>query len=234
MRRYILLSIAFALLSCSPIRKYENLPEVKAWENDIQKFEQLDKSETYPNDAILFAGSSSIRLWTTLERDMAPYPIIQRGYGGAKLSDFVVYADRIFDPHPCKAIVLFVANDITGSDQDKKPEEVASLFKNVLKTIRKLHPVTPVFWIEVTPTASRRKVWPEIQKANTLIKDICDKQRNTYFIKTDYAFLNENGAPKDELFRADKLHLTEKGYEVWTQIIKKELNNMLFPHPAII
>ncbi len=234
MRRYILLLIALALLSCSPIRKYQNLPEVKAWENDIQKFEQLDKSETYPNDAILFAGSSSIRLWNTLDRDMAPYHIIQRGYGGAKLSDFVVYADRIFDPHQCKAIVIFIANDITGSEQDKTPKDVEALFRNVLKTIRILHPSTPVFWIEVTPTPSRWKVWPEIQKANALIKDICDKQRNTYFIRTDYAFLNENGVPKDELFRADKLHLTEKGYEVWTQIIKKELNKVLFPHPTVI
>jgi len=227
MRRFLLLLISISLLSCSPISKYQNLPEVKIWEKDIQKFEQLDRSEIYPEDAILFAGSSSIRFWTSLEKDMAPYHIIQRGYGGAKLSDFAVYAGRIFNPHPCKAIVLFIANDITGTELDKTPKEVAALFRNVLKTIRKKHSSTPVFWIAVTPTASRWKVWPEIQKANSLINDVCDKQRNTYFIKTDYAFLNENGLPKDELFRDDKLHLTEKGYQVWTEIIKKEINSVL-------
>ena len=227
MRKNIVLLISFILLACSPIRKYQNLPEVRFWENDIQKFEQLDKSEKYPEDAILFAGSSSIRFWTSLEKDMAPYHIIQRGYGGAKLSDFAVYAGRIFDPHKCKAIVIFIANDITGSDNDKTPEEVATLFRNVLKTIRKVHPATPIFWIAVTPTFSRWKVWPEIQKANTLIKKIYDNQKNTYFIRTDFAFLNENGLPKDELFRDDKLHLTERGYVVWTEIIKKELNNVL-------
>lgn len=227
MRRLILLLISFALLSCSHIRKYQDLPEIQAWEKDIQKFEQLDKSESYPEDAILFAGSSSIRLWTTLEKDMVPYHVIQRGYGGAKLSDFIIYAGRIFDSHQCKAIVLFIANDITGSEMDKTPKAVAELFRKVLKIIRKVHPSTPVFWIEVSPTASRWKVWPEIQKANTLIKDICDNQRNTYFIKTDFAFLNENGVPKEELFRDDKLHLTEKGYEVWKEIIKKELDTVL-------
>ena len=191
MRRYIILIISAVLLSCSPVRKYQNLPEVRFWEKDIQKFEQLDNSEKYPDDAILFAGSSSIRLWTSLDKDMAPYHIIQRGYGGAKLSDFVVYAGRIFDPHQCKAIVLFIANDITGIQVDKTPKEVAGLFRNVLRTIRKMHPATPVFWIAITPTASRWKVWPEIQKANSLIKEICDNQKNTYFIKTDFAFLNE-------------------------------------------
>ena len=227
MRRYILLFASLFLLSCSPVRKYQDLPEVRSWDNDIQKFEQLDKSEKYPDDAILFAGSSSIRLWNTLEKDMSPYHIIQRGYGGAKLSDFAVYANRIFSPHKCKAIVIFIANDIMGTAQDKTPEEVAALSRNVLKTIRKSHPKTPVFWIAVTPTALRWKVWPEIQKANELIRNICEQKKNTYFIKTDFAFLNENGEPMDELFRDDKLHLTEKGYAVWTQIIKKELDRVL-------
>jgi hypothetical protein len=213
---------SFVLLSCSPVRKYRDLPEVKSWDKDIQRFELLDKSEKYPDDAILFAGSSSIRLWSTLEKDMAPYNVIQRGYGGAKLSDFVVYANRIFSPHKCKAIVIFIANDIMGTSQDKTPKEVGALFWNVLKTIRKSHPSTPVFWIAVTPTPSRWKVWPEIQKANAIIRKICEDKKNTYFITTDFAFLDENGKPKDELFRDDKLHLTEKGYVVWTDIIKKE------------
>ena len=227
MRKYILLFITLAVISCYPVRKYQSLPEVKVWETDIQEFEKLDKSEAYQKDAILFAGSSSIRLWTTLEKDMAPYPVIQRGYGGAKLSDFIVYASRIFDPHPCKAVVIFIANDITGSDQDKSPQEISRLFRNLLRTIRKTHPVTPVFWIAITPTESRWKVWPEIQKVNTMIRTICDNQKNTYFIRTDFGFLNEKGEPKSELFRDDRLHLTEKGYEVWTEIIKKELDRIL-------
>jgi len=227
MRRSIILLISFVLLSCSPVRKYQNLPEVKAFEKDIRKFEQLDKSETYAEEAILFAGSSSIALWSTLEKDMAPYPVIQRGYGGAKLSDFVVYAGRIFDPHPCKAIVIFIANDIANGEKDKSPAEVAGLFRNLLKIIRKKHHDTPVFWIAITPTPLRWKAWPEIEKANNMIKEICDKTKNTYFIRTDFAFLNESGQPMDELFRDDKLHLSNKGYAVWTEIIKKELNRVL-------
>ena len=158
---------------------------------------------------------------------MAPYPVIQRGFGGSRLSDVAVYGDRIVKPHPCRAIVLFVANDITGSEQDKSPEEVAALFKNVLKTIRKSHPDTPVFWIEVTPTSSRWKVWPEIQKSTLLIRKVCDNHKNTYSIRTDFAFLNEDGKPRDELFVTDKLHLNAQGYSVWTNIIRNELIRVL-------
>lgn len=232
MRRSLLLALSVLIISCSPLKKYETSPSVLAWENDIQKFEELDKSEIYSPDAVLFAGSSSIRLWSTLATDMAPYPVIQRGFGGSRLSDLAVYAERIFEPHPCKAIVLFVANDIAGNDLDKSPEEVASLFKNVLKTIRKSHPETPVFWIEVTPCSSRWKVWPEIQKATALIRKVCENQKNTYSIRTDFAFLNNEGKPKDELFVKDLLHLNPDGYAVWTDIVKKELRKTV-PIPTV-
>ncbi len=158
---------------------------------------------------------------------MSPYPVIQRGYGGAKLSDFAIYASRIFNPHQCRAIVIFVANDITGSDEDKTPEQVAALCQQVLDTIRVRHPQTPVFWIETTPTSSRWTVWPRIKEANDLIKNICDTQSNTWFISTDSSFLNEKGLPNDKLFRDDRLHLNSDGYEIWTGIIKDELNKVL-------
>ena len=197
-------------------------PETNVWEKNMRKFEHLDSVETYPASAVLFAGSSSIRLWSSLASDMAPYPVIQRGYGGARLSDFSVFADRIIYPHSCRAIVLFVANDITGSEADKTPEEVRDLFLNVLKTIRDKFPDTPVFWIAITPTGLRWKAWPQVEKANILIQKACKKQNNTYFISTKNVFLSSSGLPKDELFRADRLHLNEEGYAVWSGIIKKE------------
>lgn len=223
MRRYLIILLALAAVACSPTGKYKSLPEVKAWDKDIRAFEQTDSSTGYPAEAVLFAGSSSIRLWNTLEKDMAPYQVIQRGYGGAKLSDFAVYADRIFSPHQCRAIVIFIANDITGNADDKTPEEVAKLFRSVLKTIRSNHRETPVFWIEVTPTPLRWKAWTEIQKANNLIRNICETSGNTYFIKTADAFLDGSGNPESSFFLSDRLHLTPKGYELWTKIIKKEL-----------
>jgi glycerophosphoryl diester phosphodiesterase len=219
-------------ISCSPVKKYESLPEVKAWESDISEFERLDRSETYPPDAILFTGSSSIRLWETLKSDMTPYSVIQRGFGGSKLSDFVVYANRIVAPHPCSAIVIFIANDITGDVKDKSPEEVASLFRSALKIIRKTHRETPLFWIQFTPTPLRWKAWEKINEASRLIRNICKNQANTYFINTESYFLGTDGKPIERYFVDDKLHLNSEGYKLWTQIIKKEINKVV-PYPKV-
>jgi hypothetical protein len=227
MTRYLFLWLMLAGISCSPVRDYRQLPAVKSWEGDIRKFEHQDSIQTYSADAILFAGSSSILLWTSLAHDMAPYPVIQRGYGGAKLSDLAVYASRIIYPHHCRAIVMFVANDITGNSDDKSPEEVARLFGYVLKTIRKKFPDTPVFWIATTPTPLRWAVWPKIQEAGRLIMKSCDKDKKAHYITTDFAFLSTSGLPKEDLFRPDRLHLNEEGYRVWTEVIKKDLQKVL-------
>jgi hypothetical protein len=223
----LLLSILFIGMACSPISKYTSQPNVLSWEKDIREFEKKDSAETYSPNAILFTGSSSIRLWSTISTDMAPYEIIHRGYGGAKFSDFAVYAKRIIYPHKFKAMVFFIANDITGSDQDKTPEEVTKLCNYVVKTVHHKYPRTPVFWIEITPTPSRWKVWSKANEANRQIKELCKKTSDFYVIETTASYLDSNGLPRKELFREDQLHLNKDGYAIWTEIIKNALNKNL-------
>jgi len=227
MNRKYLIIILLAAASCIPLTKYRSLPEVKAWETEIEKFEKQDIQKSYPSDAILFAGSSSIRLWSTMGKDMLPYNVIQRGYGGAKLSDFAVYANRIIYPHDCQAIVIFIANDISGGDDDKSPLEVSQLFRKTLYIIRRKFPDKPVFWISVTPTPKRWHVWPEIREAGEMIRKICNSHKNTYYIDTEKYFLNSSGLPRKELFVEDQLHLNADGYKIWAGIIKNELRTVL-------
>lgn len=227
MIRNLCLIALFLIISCTPLHTYRSQPEVKAWEPEIEKFEQLDFSKSYPDDALLFAGSSSIRLWSTINRDMLPYNVIQRGYGGAKLSDFSVYADRIIYPHQCKAIVIFIGNDISGDANDKSPLEVSKLFRQTLYVIRRKFRETPVFWISITPTPARWHVWPEIREANDMIEGICQSHRNTYYINTETVFLTSSGLPRNELFVEDRLHLNARGYSIWSGIIKDNLDKVL-------
>ena len=44
---------------------------------------------------LLVTGSSSVRMWDSIHSDLAPFQVVQRGYGGAKLTDFNYYAHRI-------------------------------------------------------------------------------------------------------------------------------------------
>jgi len=226
--RLLLSSILLAgfLASCNVSRKY-TAEATKNWEKDILKFEQQDKSEKDPANAILFAGSSSIRLWSTLKEDVAPYPVIQRGFGGSKFSDMAVYAKRIIYPHQFKALVIFEANDITGSKTDKTPAEVDKLFRNIVKTVRKKYADQPIFLFEITPTKSRWAVWPTVKQTNQMLKETCSKLHNTYFIETASSYLNKDGVPRNELFIKDMLHQNHEGYIIWGDLAKKKLDEVL-------
>ena len=221
-----LLLLLFLLASCSVSKKYTKEATSK-WEKDIINFEQLDKSVKDPENAILFAGSSSIRLWSTLREDVAPYPVIQRGFGGSRFSDLAVYAKRIIYPHQFRALVIFEANDITGGKADKTPAEVVKLFGEIVKTVRKKYKDQPILLFEITPTKSRWAVWPIVKQTNQLLKESCSKMHNTYFIETASAYLTQDGQPRTELFIKDMLHQNHDGYTIWGNLVRKKLDEVL-------
>jgi hypothetical protein len=200
---------------------------VKKWEEAIVEMEERDASEEDAEGAILFVGSSSIRRWDTIGEDMAPYEVIQRGFGGSKWSDVAVYADRLITPHEFQAAVFFVGNDISGKGEDKTPEEVAGLFSHVLGKVRAHAPEAAVFYIAVTPTEKRWEVWPQIKEANAAARAACEADKNAWFIGTESIFLDEEGEPRAELFAEDQLHLNEGGYALWAAAIQSHLDTVL-------
>ena len=190
------------------------------WESSIVAFEEEDKHTEYTGQAILFIGSSSIRLWQTLAEDMAPHPVINRGFGGATMVDVLHYAERILASHKPRAIVLFVANDITGKVNDPSVDEAVERFKKFLRQVATQMPKVPAFVVAVTPTESRWQVWPTIRKLNRCLAKQCDEMPNVFFVPTEDIFLGSDGRPVRKLYRSDRLHLSSEGYACWTKRIR--------------
>lgn len=230
MKRSLLHKLAFLwlpvlLISCNPANRLGKDAEVIKWQSEVAALNALPPS-TDPA-TLLFTGSSSVRLWDSIGSDMLPYHVIKRGYGGASLKDYSFYANALTAPHKAAAIVLFLANDITGSQHDLSQEKVLDYFRLTVKEIRKGHPKTPLVWIEVTPTPSRWNKWPEISKASDLIREYCQQTDGLYFISTREYFNTINGSPDPGLFLPDMLHLNRKGYKLWSSVIKNALDAQL-------
>ena len=227
MKNIIPLLFVTFIFSCSPLKKHKYTKNI--FDNEILNLEQLDLTKIADKSNLLFIGSSSIRLWNNIENDMHPYKPIKRGYGGAHYYDLIHFTERLITNHSPKAILIFVANDITGSNDifktnnDLSPKEVKKLFKYCYKSIRKIHKQVPVFVIETTPTPSRWDVWDKISEANDLINSYCESKLNLHFITTRDKFINDNGLPIKSFFISDELHLNNKGYNIWSEIIKEKL-----------
>jgi len=199
----------------------------KRWGSAIEELQALDKTEQHPEDAILFIGSSSVRLWETIESDMAPFPVIRRGYGGAKFSDVAVFAERLITPHQYEAMVVFVANDVVGKSTDLSVDEVERLTRHVVQVSQQHQSDSPVLLVEITPTASRLVAWPKIRRVNDRLREISLTTPNVYFVETADYYLDAKGKPIDEYFKSDRLHQTEAGYAVWGSLIKRRLREVL-------
>jgi len=220
--RFVFLLSLLAWSGCSPLKQYEK--STYAWAlPEIEKFKQLDATEGYSSNSILFMGSSSIRLWSTLAEDMAPLPIIQRGYGGAHFRDLIFFVDTILNQHDLSMVVCFVANDISQKKSDENAATILRNYNYVVKQIRKRHPKIPILQISITPSQSRWELWPKIQEVNAALKAYCETHSNMYFLDTTSHFLNEAGLPKTALFRKDQLHLNKEGYALWTSLIRPQV-----------
>ena len=219
----LLLTILLSFISFLSIAQSHASEEILKWEKDIAVFDSLNLVEQSDAGTLLLTGSSSIRMWDSIHGDLAPYQVMQRGYGGSKLTDFNYYAHRIIKPEQFKAIVVLIANDIAGGEGDRSPREMFKLFKALVKQIRTRNDGTPICWIETTPTPSRWHVNNQAREANELIKAYCARNHDLYFIATFDQYVTPENLPDSTFFREDMLHLNREGYKQWAEIIKVSL-----------
>jgi lysophospholipase L1-like esterase len=191
------------------------------WENDIRAFEAADKTNPPPQQAILFIGSSSIRLWKTLAQDFPEHEVINRGFGGSQIVDSVSFAGRIVLPYEPKMIVMYAGgNDINAG---KSPEQVFADFKAFVQKVREKLPQTRIAYVSIAPNPARWGQVERVRAANTLIREYARGHERLEFIDVFSQMLGPDGQPRPEIFVEDKLHMNEKGYELWRGLIRPYL-----------
>lgn len=194
------------------------------WEADIKKFEASDKANPPPKHAILFTGSSSIRIWTNVAECFPEYKVINRGFGGSQIADSVRYAERIVLPYKPMAIVFYAGdNDLA---EGKTPDEVFADFKRFVYKVHWAQRDVKIFFISIKPSPARWRFRDKVIESNRLIREFCAHEKNLKFIDVYPAMLGPDASPRKELFQKDGLHLNADGYKLWTSIIKPYLADL--------
>ncbi len=55
------------------------------YESEVRELEKVTAARVLPNDPVVFYGSSTVRLWDTLARDMGDERAVNLGFGGSTL-----------------------------------------------------------------------------------------------------------------------------------------------------
>ncbi len=207
--------------SCGWVSHGWGQPEPGKWEKEIAAFEATDRAQPPPTNAILFVGSSSIRLWKTLARDFQKWPVINRGFGGSEMADSLHFADRIVLPYRPRQVVVYAGdNDLANG---KSPERVFADYRAFVEEIRKHLPGIRIAYVAIKPSPSRWGLEAEIRTANRLIAEYSRSDKRLEFIDIFTPMLDSQGRPREELFLPDKLHVNADGYELWTKLIQPHL-----------
>ena len=227
LRRLALCASALAMSFCLVEAQTQSNPALEqSLGEEVARFVQADRVAPPSACQVLFVGSSSIVKWKgTLAADMAPMPVINRGFGGSHIEYVNKWFDQIVAPYHPSAIVFYAGeNDI---DAGKSVDKVVADFDEFMDRKTKALGDTPVYFISLKPSRLRVAQLGLQAKVNDAIRERATKRSDLHFIDVVPAMLDEGGKPKD-LFVADGLHMNAAGYAIWTKIVRAAV----LPHAA--
>jgi lysophospholipase L1-like esterase len=191
------------------------------WEKEIAAYEAADKINPPPKGGIMFIGSSTIRLWTTLKTDFPQHKVINRGFGGSEIADSTHFADRLIFPHEPRQIFLRAGNN--DIHNGRLPAELASDFAAFVRTVHERLPKTEITFISLCGVPDR---WPEQDKnrlLNSMIRSMALEMPRVSYVDAWNVSLNESGKARPELFAPDQLHFNKDGYKLLAEKVRPYL-----------
>jgi lysophospholipase L1-like esterase len=217
--RLILASFLLLGASMTPaVRGLEPSPsDPEKWTADMAAFATADADNPPPPRPVVFVGSSSIRLWD-LKKSFPDLVALNRGFGGSQIADATRFADVLVVKYNPRLIVFYAGdNDVNAG---KSAEQVHVDFQAFAATVRKSLPATPIVFLSIKPSLARWDQRDTQRAANRLIAADCAHDKLLQFVDVWPAMLGDDGAPKQDLFVEDGLHLSDAGYSLWAELLR--------------
>ena len=229
MRRQLVIAVLCTLAGCSharaqvpatapsrpPVAPAAAKPaNLDRFANEIDAFDAADRAAPPAPGGIVFVGSSTIRLWSSLADDFAGLPVINRGFGGSTFPDALHYLQRtVVRYHPRTVVVYEGDNDLAGG---RTPQQIADDYRAFVRGVRDSLPSARIVFLAIKPSPSRWTLESRRQEANRLVRAIVAADRTQTFVDVGTPMLDaSSGHPRPALYRADSLHMTPAGYALW-------------------
>ena len=186
------------------------------YEPDVKEVEL--RKEKVIDPKMLFYGSSSIRLWDSLYTDFEAYQPLNMGFGGSTLAACIIYFERLMAGLNPEIILIYAGDNDLGDG--RHPEEVFIFFMQMVAEVRKKFGNIPLLYVSIKPSIRRFNIIEQIRFTNKIISSEIEKMdNNVFFIDVFNRMLDHDRFPDRSLFQPEGLHLNEKGYALWKEII---------------
>ena len=194
-----------------PLRFKEEVAQLTANDQSINR-----------KDVILFTGSSSIKMWNSIQSDFPKYNIINRGFGGSQTSDLLFYFDKLILPYNPKKIFIYEGdNDLSAG---KSPEQILSTMDSLISLIRqKVSANVPVYIISPKPSVARWHLKDKYIEFNKRMTTLAASRKKVFVVDVWNPALDAEGNVIKDIFLEDGLHMNKKGYVIWVNALRKHL-----------
>ncbi|MEI8272921.1 MAG: GDSL-type esterase/lipase family protein [Paludibacter sp.] len=189
------------------------------YEDEVKELERKAFPKKTKKKRVVFYGSSSLRLWDTIQNDFPEFQVINQSFGGSTLASCCWFFERLIPKTKPDILILYAGDNDLGDN--RHPEEVYFYFVSMIELIKENFDELPVAFISVKNSPSRKYLEGSINYTNKIIAELIEqKYPQCTFIDINQSMLLNN-QPNPELFEPDGLHLSKAGYAVW----KKEIKN---------
>lgn len=216
----LLLLASLALPAAEP-PKAETKPLAERplrYAKDIDGFEAKDRKAPPPRHALLLAGASTLRLWQDAPEAFSPYPVINRGFGGAYTTEVLGYMDRITLPYQPRVVVYQCGgNDINAGDT---PEAAFGRVREFLTRLRQQEPECAVVFLPTTRAPARRAKWPLADDFNRRLSALCQEGARLWFADINPALNQPDGEARPGHYLKDDLHPSALGYAAMARVVR--------------
>lgn len=210
------------ILLCTSSETYADAPDPNPgrFAKSIETFAVWDSKNTFPDNAILFVGSSSVVFWPTATA-FPGKPIINRGFGGSEISDIIHFYDQVIRKYAPTKIFLYAGdNDI---EYGKMADRVFDDYKELVAIVQADFPKVELIFISIKPSKARWGKWPQMAEANRMVREYSENHPKLGYADLATPLLDPDGNPLD-VFVDDGLHLNEHGYFLWQQALAPYLD----------
>jgi|GEM_PF-949185 len=186
------------------------------WETEAAAVEA--RLSPLPPGGVVFAGSSSIRLWN-LEAAFPGLRALNAGFGGSSIAECHHFAPRLIYPWKPDTVVFYAGdNDIAAG---LTLDQIAQDFIAFATSLHAALPECRLIFLSIKPSASRWPLWAQAREANARVRSLCESigSPRLAYVDVASALLGPDGQPRPGLFLDDRLHLNDAGYALWQALL---------------
>lgn len=182
-----------------------------------KRIEEFKKRRLQKGD-IVFLGNSITEQGGNWKIRLNNPKAKNRGIAGDTTEGILARLGELYYFSPNKVFILIGINDLFHPSMN--PELIVNNINEIVKRLKANNPNTIVYVQTVLPTTSNSLI-EEIKEVNVLLENL--ESKNSFeLLKIHHLFALENGTMNME-YSNDGIHLNEKGYEIWSEIIKTKL-----------